>query len=107
MSFPSIAPAPSSLAPTAPGLTRSTRRAVGDVHAPLVRLGVVEAQRQEFEVTRRTVELDLPQIGAAIPESPHHAAPVVLDPGGASPAPLQPAPHVHRPPTDRPVTEAS
>src|SRR5712671_1542605 len=49
--------------------------AVGEVHTPLVRQGVVEEQGHAFEMTARPVCLDRLDLGFAIPDLvDHHAA---------------------------------
>src|SRR5438876_3265878 len=41
--------------------------AVGKIESPLIRLGVVQTETQFFQMTRWAVELELHQIGTAIP----------------------------------------
>src|SRR5262249_47402914 len=60
----------------------AAERAVGAVDerlAPLVRLRVVEKQRQTLPVAFRSVDLDLLELGAAVPERAHDDEPVHLD----------------------------
>jgi len=57
-----------------------TSAAVGEVEAPLMRFGIVEAQAQALEVPCRAIGHEFQQIRAAIPNRAHNRCAVVLDP---------------------------
>src|SRR6266404_5687215 len=61
-----------------------TAAAVREVQAPLVRVGVVEAQAQALDGPLRAVDLELHQIGAAVPNLSHRGRAGMLDPGGGA-----------------------
>jgi hypothetical protein len=49
-----------------------------------VRLGIVEAQGEAFDVARCAIGFELLELGAAIPEFSRDARTVELDPGGGT-----------------------
>jgi len=63
------------------GLAQRAAAAVGRVETPLVGLGIVETQRQNFEVTCWAIGLELREIGAAIPNLSDDGRALVFDPG--------------------------
>src|SRR5207302_10689414 len=77
------------LAAAVPELTHRRRAqrallAVRPTEAPLVGLRVVEAQRQTFDVTPPSVDFDLLQLGAAVPDLADADRPMPRDPGGGA-----------------------
>ena len=59
-------------------------RAVRKIQAPLVRLRIVEAQREAFDVAGGAVHFQFHQVGAAIPEFADDGGAFVFDPGGGT-----------------------
>src|SRR5690348_8936778 len=55
--------------------------AVGPVDAPLMGLGIVEAESQSFDVAGWTVGFELFQVGAPVPDFASHGSAVEFDPG--------------------------
>jgi hypothetical protein len=54
--------------------------AVRPVEAPLVRLGVVRAEREALDVTARAIGLELLDLRGAVPQEARHAGSIELDP---------------------------
>jgi hypothetical protein len=64
---------------------------------PLLRLRVVETERQSFDVTGRSIDLELSEVGTPVPDLAHDRRAVVVDPcRGARRRTLQPR-HVSLP----------
>src|SRR5258708_17613174 len=70
-------------------LAHAPGAAVGEIEAPLVRLGIVETQAQALEVTCRAVGFELQQIGAAIPDLADDRSALIFDPGSGATQGLQ------------------
>src|SRR5262249_11125111 len=73
---------------------------VGEVEAPLPRLGVVEPQADAFEVTGRPVGDQLHEVGPAVRDGPDDGRALVLDPGRRAGERLDEALQVRLPDTD-------
>src|SRR5262249_48154024 len=57
---------------------------VREVQAPGARLRVVETQAQRLDMAGGSVDVELDEVGAAVPDLAHDGGAVVLDPGRAA-----------------------
>ena len=77
--------------------TQHAHSGSGEGQTPLVSGRIVRAQGQQFELTRRTIGVELRQIGTAVPHLFDHSRAVHLDPGGRAGQWLQKARRVRLP----------
>src|SRR5215472_1815572 len=65
-----------------------------------MRLRIVQAQRQTFDVASWTTDLQFDQIGTAVPDFPDDGCAVIFDPGGGTSERVHQAFHVGLPTTN-------
>src|SRR5262249_34305613 len=82
------------------GLAEDAATTVGKIQAPLMRLRVVKAERERFDVAFGSIDLELDKIGAAIPNLADDSGAVVFDPSGGTGEGMQHAPEMGFPAAD-------
>src|SRR5258708_6280558 len=82
------------------GLAQGATGAVGEVEAPLVGLGIVEAKGQGFEAACRAGDLELQEVGAAVPDFVNDRSALIFDPGRGAGQGIQEALYARFPSTN-------